>query len=340
MFITLLYVSAFLFFIADRKIKHSSLAGIAVIVFASLPFSYRTLYGGYRIIEFAEQNIPRFYRYDKNFVSVVFALFVSLIAFAVLLFIAKMWSREMFFDDIKGGKKARLLFIIASVIPGIIAVILYCAKFISRSKTFLRGYFLVLFDHIGQYFFYFKIIRYDEKHAILGVITIASTIYVVLLLAFSILCITLISRKNVSYKNVPASQESARSALPSVALTVSLSGVLSFMTVIQRGHIEWSSNYRRAQFCAPFYFSLIYGSYNASAREFYSRERYVFCMIVLGVMAVGIIVLLISLVYMAKKKMIRQKLFSFIFSIALIIISSASIYKMIKEALLFFSIKR
>ena len=39
-------------------------------------------------------------------------------------------------------------------------------------------------------------------------------------------------------------------------------------------------------------------------------------------------------------KQIRQKLFSFIFSIALIIISSGFIYKMIKEALLFFSIKR
>ena len=336
MFITLLYVSAFLFFIADRKIKHSSLAGIAMIVFASLPFSYRTLYGGYRIIEFAEQHIPRFYRYSRSFVSAVFALIVALIAFAVLLFIAKLWSRELYFDEIKGRKKARLLFIIASVIPGIIAVILYCAKFISRSEAFLRSYFRVLFDHIV----YFKVIRHDEKHAILGVISIANTIYVVLLLAFCILCLILISRKNVRYKNVPAPKGGAGSALPAVAISISLSGVISFMTVIQRGHIEWSSNYRRAQFIAPFYYSFIYGSYNASAGEFYSRDQYIFCMIVLGVMAVGIIVLLISLIYMAKKKLIRHRLFSFIFSIVLIIISSEFIYKMIKEAIMFFSIRR
>ena len=63
-------------------------------------------------------------------------------------------------------------------------------------------------------------------------------------------------------------------------------------------------------------------------------------MIVLGVMAVGIIVLLISLIYMAKKKLIRHRLFSFIFSIVLIIISSEFIYKMIKEAIMFFSIRR
>lgn len=63
-------------------------------------------------------------------------------------------------------------------------------------------------------------------------------------------------------------------------------------------------------------------------------------MIVLGLMAVSIIVLLISLIYMAKKKLIRHKLFSFIFSVALIIILSGCICKMIKEALLFFSIKR
>lgn len=340
MFITLLYVSAFLFFIADRKIKYSSLAGIAMIMFASLPFSYRMLYGGYRIIEFAEQNIPRFYRYSKNLVSAFFALIVALIAFVFLLFIAKMWSREMIFDDIKGRKKARLLFIIASVMPGIIAVILYCFKFGWRRKGFKYTYSLFLFDNLGGYFLPFKSVRYDSQITELEVICTANTIYVALLLAFCILCLILISRKNVSYKIVPASKESARAALPPVAITVSLNGILSFMTVIQRGYIEWSTNYRRAQFNAPFYYSFIYGSYHASAGEFYSRERYVFCMIVLGLMAVGIIILMISLIYMAKMKLIRKKLFSFIFSITLIIISSGFIYKMIREAFLFFKINR
>ena len=48
----------------------------------------------------------------------------------------------------------------------------------------------------------------------LEAICIGNTIYVALLLVFCVLCLILISRKNVRYKDLPASQESARSALP------------------------------------------------------------------------------------------------------------------------------
>ena len=63
-------------------------------------------------------------------------------------------------------------------------------------------------------------------------------------------------------------------------------------------------------------------------------------MIVLGVMAAGIVILLISLIYMAARKLIRKNLFTFIFSIAMIVISSACIYRMLIEIARFHSIGR
>ena len=82
MFITLLYVSAFLFFLAGKRVRYSSTAGISVILLASIPFSWRTLFGGYKILSFARQFIPDIDNFSKNTLSIVFAVFISLICCA------------------------------------------------------------------------------------------------------------------------------------------------------------------------------------------------------------------------------------------------------------------
>ena len=54
-------------------------------------------------------------------------------------------------------------------------------------------------------------------------------------------------------------------------------------------------------------------------------------MFVLAVLAVAALMLLISLIYMAAKKKIRNDLFSFVFSVALLLLSAGCICKMIVE---------
>lgn len=345
MFITLLYVSAFLFFLADRKARHASLAGIAVVLLASMPFSWETLFGGYKILNFARKFIPDIDNYKRNTLCVIFALFVTVVFTAVLMALAKMWSRDLFRiprDETKSRKTAKRLFTAASVIPGIVAVWLfsYKAVFFNTGKSRGIPYFLLLFDNIGIDFFFIKPERYGSQREIRELMRIANSVYVALLLALCIMCIILINRKSFRYKDLPSSVHGAVSVLPASAITISLGGISTFLTIAQRGHIYWLSNYRFLSTVAPVYYSCIYGSYDKAAGVFGDTVRFVFCMFVLGVMAAGIILLLISMIYMTARKKIRQNLFSYIFSIVLILISSGCIYRMIDEMMRFYSIGR
>ncbi|MCR4557442.1 MAG: hypothetical protein K5779_06435 [Saccharofermentans sp.] len=345
MFITLLYVSAFMFFLADRKARLSYLAGIAVTFLASIPFSWRTLFGGYETLRFARQFIPDIDEYNKNILCIVCAVFVSLIITAVFMALAKMWSRDLFLiprDEIKSRKMVKRLFIAASLIPGIVAVWLFAYKavFFGTDKTRGIPYYLLLFDNIGIDFFFIKPERYGSQREIHELMRIANSVYVALLLAISILCIILISRKKFRYKDLPSSVRGTVSALPAAAITISLGGITAFLTVAQRGYIYWSSNFRFITTIVPIYYSLIFGSYDKVSGKFGDQVRFAFCMFVFGVMAAGIILLLISMIYMAVRKKIRQNLFSFLFSIALIIISSGCIYRMLTEMEKFYSIRR
>ena len=345
MFITLLYVSAFLFFLADRRARHASLAGIAVTMLASFPFSWRTLFGGYKILNFARKFIPDIDNYKRNTLCVIFALFVTVIFTAVLMALAKMWSRDIFRiprDETKSRKTAKGLFVAASVIPGIVAVWLFSYKAVFFNSDKSRGipYFLLLFDNIGIDFFFIKPERYGSQREIRELMRTANSIYVALLLALCIMCIILISRKSFRYKELTSEVYGSGSALTASAITVSLGGISTFLTIAQTGHIYWSSNYRLLSTMVPVYYSCIFGSYNASAGKFGDTARFAFCMFVLGVMAAGIIILLISMIYMTARKKIRQNLFSFIFSIALILISSGCIYRMVNEMMRFYSIGR
>ena len=335
MFITLLYVSAFMFFLAGRKVRHSSLAGIAVILLASMPFSWRMLFDGYKILSFAGKHIPDIDKYSRNSLCIVFALIVSLVFAATLMVPANLWSRDLFCipqDEIKSRKMARGLFIIASVIPGIVSV------WLSMFKVVLNGnynigrmpYFLLLSDNIGINFLFLKPEWYGRQGKILEPLRIANTVYVVLLLVLSVLCIILISRKTSTYKEFPSSACGKGSVLPAVAISISLTGIITFLTIAQRGYIYWS-NFRNISTVIPVYSSYIYGLYNYDTGKFADTGRYAFCMFVLGLMAAGILLMLISMIRMAVRKKIRQNLFSFIFSLALILISSGCIYLMLDE---------
>lgn len=345
MFISLLYVSAFLFFLADRKIRHSSLAGIAVTLLASMVFSWRTLFGGYKILYFARQFLPDIDKYDKNLLCLIFAVFVALIFTLVLMALAKMWSRDLFRiprDESKSKRTAKQLFMTASLIPGLVAVWLSVYKAVLYAIDSKRGspYILELFDNIGIHFLFIKPDWYDSQRAIRDLIRAFNTIYVALLLALSVLCIILINKKKFKFKDLTSSQDERISVLPAAAISISLAGIITFLTIAQRGYIYWSSHFRFITTYRPIYFSLIYGSYNEVTGQFADTGRFAFCMFVLGIMAAGILALLISMIYMAAGKKIRQKLFSFIFSIALIIISSGCIYLMLTEIVKFHSIGR
>ena len=87
-----------------------------------------------------------------------------------------------------------------------------------------------------------------------------------------------------------------------------------------------------------FYYSIIFGSYNENTREFSSPGQYVFCMILLALLAVSVVLLLISVISMAVRKRAGQYLFSFVFSVVLILTSSGCICKMIYELVTFKSI--
>ena len=345
MFITLLYVSAFLFFLADRKARHSSLAGIAVTVLASIVFSWRILFGGYKILNYARQFLPDIDKYDKNALCLIFAVFVALIFTLVLMALAKMWSRDLFRiprDESKSKRTAKHLFMAASLIPGITAVWLSVYKAVLYATGNKRGspYIIELFDNIGINFLFIKPEWYDSQREIRDLIRTFNTIYVALLLALSILCIILINRKTFKFKDLPSSTGERTSVLPAAAISISLAGIITFLTIAQRGYIYWSSNFRFFIPFVPIYSSFIYGTYDEVTGRFTDTGRFVFCMIVLGIMAAGILALLISTIYMAVRKKIRQQLFSFIFSIALIIISSGCIFLMLTEIVKFHSIGR
>lgn len=166
---------------------------------------------------------------------------------------------------------------------------------------------------------------------ILELISVVNTVYIVLLFVLSVLCIIQISRKSCSYKALPSSAHGTVSALPAAAITLSLCSIITFFTIAQRGYIHWSSNYRFIKTVRPIYYSYIYGVYSDLTGKFSNPGQYGFCMFVLGAMASGIILLLISMIYMTVRKKIRQNLFSFIFSLLLIFISSGCIYRMIEE---------
>ena len=325
-----------MFFLAGRKVRHSSLAGIAVILLASVPFSWRTLFDGYKILTYARQFIPDIDNYNRNALCLVFAVIVSLIFTAVIMVPANLWSRNLFCipgDEIKSRKMARKLFIAASVIPGIVAVWLsiYKALLYGSGNSRVKPYYLILFDNIGIEFFFLKPDPYGPKRQIRELMRSANTVYVALLLVLCVLCIILISRKTLTYKEFPSSARGTASALPAAAISISLAGIITFLTIAQRGYIYWSSNFRFLTTFRPIYSSFIFGPYDEVTGRFSDTGRYVFCMFVLGIMAAGIIILLISMIYLAVRKKIRRNLFSFIFSIILMIISSGCIYRMLIE---------
>ena len=352
MFITLLYLAAFIYFIAGRKIRYSSLAGIGVILLASLVFSRRILYEGFRLSRFIEQHYPDIEKYSRNHVTIVFSVFISLILIAVLMIIGKLWSRDLFrpsCEGIRASKRAKKLFIAASVITGVVALqlsLFSCVLYISRQINF-PTYVFILFDNIGVEFLFLRRSSNIRSKELQDTLRIASTVYVVLLLAISILCIILINRKNVSYKMLPALKNSKEPSdkaflhgLPLFAITFSLSGLLTFLTVAQTGYYYWARTYGRGITEMPVYYSIYFGSYNAREGQFQDRFQYIFALSLLFVLAVSACVLLISLIKMAVRKMIRQYLFSFIFSVLLFIVSPACIYHMIANALKFYSIGR
>lgn len=336
MFIALLFVSAFMFFLAGRRVRHSAFAGIAVTMLASIPFSWRTLFGGYKILTYAGQFIPDIVNYDRNVLCLIFAAIVSLVFAAVFIVLAKMWSRDLFRipgDEIKSRKMARSLFITASVIPGIVAVWLSIYKAVLYGSDRIRRmpYYLILFDNIGIEFLFLKREPYGPKRAIRELMRTANTVYVVLLLVLCVLCIILISRKTLTFKEFPSSALGTVSALPAAAISISLSGIILFLTIAQTGYVYWYSNFGFMKTIVPIYNSIIFGPYSKETGKFSDPGRYAFCMFVLGLMATGILILLISMIYMAIRKKIRQNLFSFIFSIVLMIISSGCILRMLTE---------
>ena len=345
MFIALLYISAFMFFIAERKIRNSFLAGITVTLFASWPFSYRIVYKGYKIVKFAGQFIPNIDHRVKSILYIIFTILISVLFTGILMLLARLWSRELFLiprDESKSRKMSKRIFVSASAIPGVIALWLYGYKTVAFDIGWPEGwgYFAILFDHIGVDFIMIKPVRYITNKRLLGLMRTANTFYVVLLLALCILFIILINKGTTfSYKNLQVSSERPSPVLPAASITFSISGIITFLTIIQTGYYCWSADYRLGQFIVPFYYSYIYGSYNAYDHVFYNPVQYTFCMFVLGVLAAGIVILLISMIYMTIRKMIRQNLFSYMFSIVLIFISSGCIYKMLTEIEKFHSIR-
>ena len=213
MFIALLYISAFMFFIAERKIRNSFLAGITVTLFASWPFSYRIVYKGYKIVKFAGQFIPNIDHRVKSILYIIFTVLISVLFTGILMLLARLWSRELFLiprDESKSRKMSKRIFVSASAIPGVIALWLYGYKTVAFDIGWPEGwgYFAILFDRIGVDFIMIKPVRYIMDKKMLGLMRTANTFYVVLLLALCILFIILINKGTTfSYKNLQVSSE-------------------------------------------------------------------------------------------------------------------------------------
>jgi len=346
MFITLLYVSAFLFFLAERKIKNATPIGIAVVFLASLPFSWRIFSCGYKILHFAAGFIPdgdqyiqhQYDRYTSGLYlyipyrsriifSLVLAILFSLLFTGILMVPARLWSRELFCipcDDMIGRKMAKRIFVAASVIPCIVAIWLYGYEALCQflTKTFGADY-----NRFDNMFFTGISIQQEDRE----IIKAANTVYVVLLFVLCILCLILINKKSFRYKELPISSMGTGSSLSAFAITFSLSGILSFLTNAQDRYLLWSGYYRVTHFAIPCYYSFIYGQYYSYSGKFGNPIQYNICMIILVAIAAGAVMLFISMVYMAIRKKIRTNLFSFIFSAVLMLISSGCVYYMIIE---------
>jgi hypothetical protein len=235
---------------------------------------------------------------------------------------------------------AKKLFVSASVIPGFVACMLYGYRYwMNITANVSWGVVLTrLFDNLGTYFLFLRPFYRISDKKIQLTLQIANTVYVGLLLAFCILCIVLVNRKRVSYKEQPESAKGKGSALSVFAITVSLAGVITFMTNIQRGYYIWTGSYRRSTSLVPDYFSFIFGSYNKVTGKFLYTVQYDFCMFLRGLLIAGIALLVISIIWMAIRKKLRHNLFSVIFSIALILASYWGIQRMMNEIVRFHNI--
>jgi hypothetical protein len=341
MFITLLFAAAFMLFIASRKIPRIQIEGIFLIFTGCLTFSWRTAFS-YAIIRKVTGNTgPGFDKFNQHVVCIIFALILTAVFTAVLYVIAKLWSRELFIaseEGPKNEKRAKDLVITASIITCLTALWLASVSFMNFDGN--TTYILELMNHAGRDFLFTKSYGHvgmsEQNYQILR---IYSTVYVLLPFALAILNIILINRKNFKFKELAGKNESvSKNTFLNISQITSLTGIALFMTGAQTGYRQALES-RRASYSAPHYFSMYFGSYYKPSGKFGNDIRVGFWMFTAALLALGIVMLITSLIKMAAQKKIKHYLFSFIFSAAMIISSCIFIVLLYQDWVIFHNIK-
>ena len=295
MYITLLFVAAFLFFIADRKIRWSSLFGMFTVVLACLPLANDMIYITNDTM-FFYKGILKKLGFRANLANldrfrIIFAVLLSLVLILFLMVIAKLWSRELF-TSLHDGQ---------------------------RYEKFA--------DEVRYYNWILRLFRtsfYDSGKLIF---------YGVALLLVAILPLFLIIIKKLPIKklNLPSEEGSASSygcvssesafspALSTVGIAISLFAILCFITIAATAYP------------ANKHLSLLFYDHYHLHHDYSA----ILCTIVLLSLLAGAVFLILGLIRIIRKKQIRKYAFTFCFSVALMLIALGDFLFLLRDAIRF-----
>ena len=327
MYITLLFVAAFLFFIADRKIRWSSLFGMFTVVLACLPLANDMIYITNDTM-FFYKGILKKLGFRANLANldrfrIIFAVLLSLVLILFLMVIAKLWSRELFtslHDGQRYEKSARALIIAASGIILLVDLWLFTNESIFPNNPYVA-------DEVRYYNWILRLFRtsfYDSGKLIF---------YGVALLLVAILPLFLIIIKKLPIKklNLPSEEGSASSygcvssesafspALSTVGIAISLFAILCFITIAATAYP------------ANKHLSLLFYDHYHLHHDYSA----ILCTIVLLSLLAGAVFLILGLIRIIRKKQIRKYAFTFCFSVALMLIALGDFLFLLRDAIRF-----
>ncbi|MBO4687548.1 MAG: hypothetical protein J5636_03470 [Clostridiales bacterium] len=321
MYISLLMVAAFLFFLADRKIRWSSLLGMFTTVLACLPLAHDVIFFTTDTM-FFYQGILKKLGFRANHVNmdrfrIILAAFLSLALILILMVIAKLWSRELLppeQDGIRYERITRALLIVASGIILLVELWLFTNESLFPNNPYVASE-----------------VRYYNWILLLGRTSIYHSgkmiLYGVALLLVAVLPLTLIICKKLSFKKcTPLHTEEISistigSKLSTVGITISLLAILCFTTIA-------ATAYPRNKHLRLLFYD------HQHLHHDYST---ILCTIVLLSLLTGAVLLILGLIRIAKGKTIRKCAFTFVFSIVLTVISLGDFLFLLRDAIRFFS---
>lgn len=308
MYITLLFVAAFLYFIADRKIRGLSLFGMFSVELACLPLCYEKVRATRRSFLFWTKVLKHFGlnpgRENMDRLSMVLVVFLSLILILLLMLITKFWSRELFGDGPKYEKRARVLIIAASSLILLAVLWLFTNESIFPNDPYD-------FNGVRYYNWLLIVFRTSVYRSY------KNNLYGMALLLVAVLPPVIVFWKDHHFrKEDPRKAEAASEAtsetepslypaFSTIGIGAALFGILSFITIADT---MFPRNHRLRY--------LFYDHQNCN--HDYSA---LLCTLVLMALLAGIVFLILGLIRIIKRKQTRKYVFTLVFSILVMVIS-------------------